>query len=135
MFNKPKKLPVKEYKDGQTQRLKKRIARLEKEKNELKSQIRAYESAFRDVTKFLRDSTKDISLEDLISAAQRDKSLEEVKQDTIEVCRKCLSEDVKITKVPFGRIVICNDCNHREVIKNVNESVQQDSENENTEDN
>lgn len=114
-----KKEPRKEYKDGELNRLKKRIKKLEKENERLKSELNSYDQAFKKTTKFLKDHTDDISLEDLIQAAKNDKSLKEV-QNVKNLCPICLS-DVKINNVPkVGNIITCTKCSYRTVEKELN---------------
>ena len=132
MNNYKKKIPVKEAKDGLIQKKNRRIKRLEKELAEAKSKLRAYESAFYDVEKFLRESTDEISVEDLIEAAKQDKSLKEVKNDNKKTCKNCLSTNIKTSNLPFGKLYLCEDCGETEVIKNVKDSIQQTSKNENS---
>lgn len=114
-----KKEPKKEYKDGEVSRLKKRIKKLEKENYRLKSELNAYEQAFKKTTKFLKDHTDEISLEDLIEAAKQDKSLKEVEEKVKDSnkCPKCGSEVKKLPTSIIGTIITCTSCNYRSVKK------------------
>jgi DNA repair exonuclease SbcCD ATPase subunit len=108
-----KKQPKKEYKDGELNRLKKRIKKLEKENDRLKSELNSYEQAFKKTTKFLRDNTEEISLENLIKAAKSEKSLKEVKEEsTSNKCPVC-SADIKIMETLVGKIITCTKCSYR----------------------
>lgn len=112
----------KEYKDGELNKLKKRIKRLISENKRLKSELNAYDQAFKKTTKFLKDNTKEISIEKLIEAAKSNKSLKEVRTEVEEEdkCPRCTS-DTK--KVPFrdGHVVVCinEHCKFRHVKKTV----------------
>jgi len=109
----------KEYKDGELNKLKKRIKRLESDKRRLLSELNTYEQAFKNTTKFLKDHTSDFSIEDLIEAAKNDKTLKETeekkKKDT--QCPVCLSE-IKEMSYPAGSIILCtnNLCDYRETV-------------------
>jgi len=112
-----KKEPKKGYKDSELNKLKKRIYKLEKENHRLKSDLNAYEQAFRKTSRFLRDSLDEISLEDLIEAAKSDKSLKEVKEieeEKVEVrCPICFSDTKVIPMKDDKEVVICNSCSYR----------------------
>jgi predicted nuclease with TOPRIM domain len=111
---KPLKIPNNEAKDGSLQKANKRIKRLEKENARLRSDLNAYDQAFRKTTKFLKDHTDQISINDLIEGAKQDKSLKEVKP----VCPKCLGEISSMT-IPAGEVTFCIniECDYREVKK------------------
>lgn len=113
-----KKEPRKEYKDSELNKLKRRVKRLEAENNRLKSELNSFEQAFKKTTKFLRDHTDDISLEDLIEASKKDKSLGKVEKERAEkVCPKCFSA-VKVVDTPkVGKVVVCTNCDYRGVEK------------------
>ena len=108
----------KEYKDGELNKFKRRIKRLESENKRLKSELNAYEQAFKKTTKFLKDHTDDISLEELIKAAKEDKSLRDVEEENAakKACPKCLSE-LKIIKYPIGTLISCTKCDYRSMEK------------------
>ena len=105
---KPNKSPKREEKDGQITKLKNRIRNLEKENNKLKSDLKSYDKAFIKTTKFLKDNTKDISLEQLIKGANEDKTLKEVQKENC--CEKCMGVDLYITKIPNGTFTLCRTC-------------------------
>jgi predicted nuclease with TOPRIM domain len=110
------KKPYKEAKDGEVKKLRARVKKLEKENNRLKSELRAFEQAFHKTTRFLRDNTDDINLEDLVDAAKDGKSLKEVK-NVKDVCPMCFSENYSNIKARFGKLRTCGNCGHREIIK------------------
>lgn len=113
-----KKIPLKEPKDAQVKKLKNKIRRLEKEISKLKSELRTYEQAFEKTERFLQDHTDEITLEDLIKAANKKQTLKEVKAEKTvkEVCKKCLSPDLKEIPTRFGKVRLCSGCGQREVI-------------------
>jgi predicted nuclease with TOPRIM domain len=113
-----KKEPKKEYKDGELNKLKRRVKRLEKENNRLKSELNSYEQAFKKTTKFLEDHTDDISLEDLVQASKQDKSLRKVEKEHVEsLCPKCFSKLKELPKSRIGKIIVCTQCEYRKVEK------------------
>lgn len=113
-----KKEPKKEYKDGELNKLKRRIKRLEKENTRLKSELNSYEQAFKKTTRFLKDHTDDISLEDLVQAAKQDKSLRKVEKEHVEsLCPKCFSKLKELPKSRIGKIIVCTQCEYRKVEK------------------
>ena len=109
---------MKEAKDSQTQRLRNRVRRLEKENRKLKSEVNSLEQAFKNTTKFLRDHTEHISIHDLIEAAKNGSSLGNVQegQEVKEVCPKCFSDKLVVVPAPFGKVKSCGDCKHRETV-------------------
>ena len=113
-----KKIPLKEPKDGATKKFKNQIRRLEKEVRWLKSELRTYELAFEKTEKFLEGQTGNISLEDLIEAANKRETVKEVKAkiEVRETCNICLSSDVKKLPTRFGYLKICHKCGEKEVI-------------------
>lgn len=114
MYNKS---PKKDYKDGELNKLRKRVKRLEKENERLKSELNSYEQAFKKTTRFLRDNTDEIRLEDLIQAAKNDKSLKEVKEKEVrDMCPICFSE-LKKTVTTVGVISTCTRCTFRKLEK------------------
>lgn len=123
---KPKKVPVKEEKSGETRRLKDRIRRLEEEKSELEkkvkkllSEIRSLES-YKEVTKEYIDNNLDgVPVEEVIKRVNKKKRLRKKEKKVVEVCPKCFSENYAVVPTPFGKVKACGNCKHRETIKNV----------------
>jgi len=101
---------VKEAKSGEIQKLKNRIKRLEKDKRILISKLNTAEAALAGNNSFLKGSTEDFSVEDLIDAAKENKTLKEIKDD--KICPKCGAEDLKVMKTLFGVLESCM-CGHR----------------------
>lgn len=108
----------KEYKDGELNKLKRRVKRLESENKRLKSELNAYDQAFKKTTKFLKDNTDEISLEELVKAAKENKSLKEITPDETKQCPKCGS-DIKKLQYPVGTVIVCenNNCDYRSMEK------------------
>jgi len=103
---------VKEPKNGEIAKLKKRIRLLEKQKKELISKLNTAEKVLERNLKFLKGSTEDVSVEDLIEAAKEDKTLKEVKED--KSCPNCKStEEYKVMEIRGGKIGICSNCSFR----------------------
>lgn len=125
---KPKKVPVKEAKDGEVQKLKRRIKRLETENRKLKSELNAYDQAFRKTKDFLIDSQDEFSVEETIQAAKSAKSLRVMQKRVKITCRKCLSVDVTESTFNLGKMVICKntECGYVEIRKGNEET--EDSE-------
>lgn len=115
---KPNKSPKHEEKDGQMDKLKTRVRRLEKENARLKSELNAYEQAFKNTKNFLRDHTDEISLESLIEGAKGNKSLKDIQSSTThDECKSCKGI-LSISTLPFGTLHLCTHCGYREVKKN-----------------
>jgi len=102
---------VKEPKNAEVAKLKKRIRLLEKQKKDLVSQLKSAEKALERNMKFLKGSVEDISVEELIEAAKEDKTLKEVKVE--KECPNCGSKNLKVMNILGGKIEICPDCSHR----------------------
>lgn len=116
---KPKKIPNKEAKDNEVQRLKRRVKRLEKENERLKSEIKTLES-FRDLTSdYIEGKLDGVSVENVIRGVEKKQKLNSIKKpdDIKEVCAKCLRGEIK--KIPYrgGVVVVCGNCEHREIKK------------------
>lgn len=116
-----KKIPVKEAKDSEVQKLKNRIKRLEKENARLKSEIKTLEG-FRDLTSdYIGGKLDNVPVEKVIRGIEKKQKLSKIQPDVIkEVCQKCLKGELK--KVPFrnGVVIICGECQHRETKKDIN---------------
>jgi molecular chaperone GrpE (heat shock protein) len=112
-----KRIPNKEAKDGATEKLKTQIRNLQKEVKRLKSELKAYDQAFKKTKDFLHENTKEISLDDLIIGAKEDKSLKKIKDDYSTNCTKCANGIVTKKILPFGEMYLCNVCGDRRVVK------------------
>ena len=95
----------KEPKDGEVARLKKAIRRLESDKRQLLSELATIEAAFQKNVEFLKNSTKDLSVRDLMKAANKNITLKELKETNAEAessmearwrCHKCDSGVLKL---------------------------------------
>lgn len=82
---------MKEAKNGEVSKLKKRIRNLEKKNRDLISQLNTTERALEKNLKFLKGSTDDVTLEDLLEAAKFEDSLVEVKE--LYHCPECKSSE------------------------------------------
>ena len=108
----------KEAKDGQTEKYKQRIKRLEKEVRELKSKNKTLEAAFEKTVKVLKGSVEDITVQELIDGANNGQSIKEVKEESKhegENCPEC-SEELKIMPIRGGEIAVCGNCTYRRKI-------------------
>lgn len=107
-------MPVKKAKDGEVNKLKKRIKKLEGENARLKSEVNSLEEAFKNTKKFIDDETQGVSVEKMIDAAKKGTRLKDVKPK----CPEC-GADVKITPGPrgMGRVIVCGNCKYRTVEK------------------
>lgn len=110
------KKPRKDPKDAEITKLKNRIRRLEKERNNLKTEVKTYEAAFRATEKYLKDFTEEFSVEELIDAAKEKKTLRKAKKAK-HACPSCFSTNVTVKKLSFGDMVSCKDCNDVKVVK------------------
>lgn len=95
----------KEAKNGDIERLRKIIRRLESDKRKLLSEIKTLEKAFENNIRFLRGKTKDLSVEELIDASNKEMSLKDIedsKKQTIESltdkwrCHQCETGVLKL---------------------------------------
>lgn len=100
---------VKEEKSGEISKLKKRIRKLEKDKRELVSKLNTLEDVLERNMKFLKGSTEDVSVEDLIEAAKNSKTLKEVKDG--KNCPECGGK-MAVIETRFGGIETCS-CGYR----------------------
>jgi predicted nuclease with TOPRIM domain len=115
MLMRQRKTPVKEAKDGQVDKLKTQIRNLQKETRRLKSELKAYEQAFRKTKDFLKENTDEIDLMDLIAGAKENKPLKEIQDEYTQVCDKCQQGIRTITLLPFGKLYLCNNCGDRHI--------------------
>lgn len=114
---KPKRMPVKEAKSGEAQKLKRRIKRLEEENKRLKGTIKTLE-AYKNVTDNYIDGKLDgIPVEDVIKAVSKEKKLKDIKKKEVD-CPKC-GNILHYIKGPMGKIEVCKNefCDHRKVVK------------------
>jgi plasmid rolling circle replication initiator protein Rep len=127
----------KEEKDGETQKLRDTIRRLQSDNRKLKQEIATYEAAFQKNIQFLKGKTKDLSVEDLIEGAKKEQTLKQI-EDTkeltfkeMEAKWKCNSCDVGVLKLiivtrPDGRFYMrkCGNCPKRTDLKPYHDKVE-----------
>jgi len=89
--------------------------RLKSDNERLKQELSTLQDAFEKTSKYLKDNTDDFSIEALIKGAKRGSTLQEIK-DT-NTCLVCKSQKLKSLNVPFGKILLCTDCNHSKVVR------------------
>lgn len=123
----------KEDKSANEKRLKGQIKRLEHENKRLKSELRTLEVALGRNVMFLKNKTKQYTVEELIQGAQDEMNLEQIgesKDKTFDAnierwkCRKCSDGLLKLIIVPSNRYFRkCNSCTHRTEIQELNDEV------------
>ena len=124
----------KEPKDGEISKLKRRIARLEKENSVLKSQLRTYDKVFEKNIKFLKAKTDEFSLDELIQGAQDQQNLAEIREEKRYkfeemkkkwLCYKCNEGVLKLMIVPGNKYFRkCTICDNRTEAKEYNDDVE-----------
>lgn len=103
-----------ESKDGEKEKLKKRIRKLEKENSKLKSELKTFNKAFATTTKYIKDNTDNFSVESVINSVKKNKTMREMKDESrCEIC----DGDVKETIIPNGILKVCKTCGRRNVEK------------------
>jgi hypothetical protein len=106
---KPNKSPKREEKDGEVQKLKRRIKRLEKDKSALVSKLNTLESVLNSNMDFLKGSTGDHSLEELLEAAKHKKPLKEIEEKVDVMCPRCEKYEVTVSKMNIGDLILCKN--------------------------
>ena len=95
----------KEEKDGEVKRLKNVIRRLESDKKKLLSEVRTLEEAFGKNIQFLKSKTDGLSVTELIKAAKKEQTLEEIENEKqqkfsdLEKKWKCFKCDIGLMKL------------------------------------
>lgn len=127
-----------EPKDGEKAKLKRHIHHLEKEIKRLKSELRTYEKALATNVVFLKEKTKNLTLEELIQGAQEELNLQQIKEVKIDkfeemkqkwACFECNVGIMKFISFPKGPEIYyfrkCSNprCNHRTEGKLLTEEV------------
>ena len=128
----------KEEKDGNTAKLKRHIHHLEKENKKLKSELRTYERVFAKNITFLKEKTRGLSLEDLISGANAELNAQQITEQKVQnfedmqkkwKCFQCEEGLLKMIIIPRGDgnsyFRQCNNlkCKHRTELKEYTEEV------------
>lgn len=117
MNTRHKKYP-KEEKDGEVSKLKRRIKRLEKENERLKSEIKTLE-AYKELTNGYIDGKLDgIPVERVIKSVEKEQKLKKVITDNKPKCPVCGAEGMKIIKTPHNETHLCQLCNYLKVNRN-----------------
>lgn len=95
--------------------LRKALKDRDNEIRRLKSELKTLNEAFKKSANYMSTKSKKLSVEDLINAANKEQSLEETMK-SVGTCVNCGSHDIFRGKVPSGTLVLCRNCNHREVL-------------------
>lgn len=112
---------MREAKDGELQKLRKRVKRLEKDKIKLLSEVKTLEAYFKKTQMHVEGLTGSEPVEKLIKAAQSGKRLKNIKEEPTKItCKKCTKGEVNVRTIPLGIMHMCQnkECNHVEVEKN-----------------
>jgi predicted nuclease with TOPRIM domain len=89
--------------------------RLKSDNERLKQELATLRSVFDKTSKYLKDNTDNFSVESLIRGAKNEATLEQIK--ITNSCYVCKSTKLKELNVPFGKIMLCTDCNHSKVVR------------------
>ena len=101
----------KESKSGEVTKLKKHIRHLENEITKLKSQLRTYDKVFSKQVTFIKEKSRGLSLEDLITGANDKLNLEQIKEEKVTKyedlkkkweCHTCKIGVMKLIIIPHG---------------------------------
>lgn len=125
----------KEPKTAEVKTLRKKIASLEHEIRRLKSELKTYDAAFSKSVVFLKDSTEEFSVEELIEGAKRGQKVEDIREEKelkmSELVKKwgCHKEDcdgvLKLLFFPGNRYrrkcSICNNGTEVQSYENIDE--------------
>lgn len=96
----------KEAKDGQIDKLRRRIHRLEKENERLKSEVKTLESYRRTTNRYIDNKLDGVPVEDVISGIRNNKKVDELSHE--QTCPKCANE-LKIIRSPGRLTKICSN--------------------------
>ena len=114
---KNKRIYVKEAKDGQINKLRRRIHKLEKENDRLKSEISTLEQFRRITSTYIDNKLDGVSVENVIKGVDKKLKMSKIVEDN--GCVKCGSE---VKTIPYlgGIIRLCSNihCSYKETIKN-----------------
>lgn len=89
--------------------------RLKSDNERLKQELATLQAAFEKTSKYLKDNTDGFSIEALIKGVKKGSTLEQIKVNNS--CEVCKSQKLKELSVPFGKIMLCIDCNHSKVVR------------------
>jgi predicted nucleic acid-binding Zn-ribbon protein len=126
-----------EEKSGEVKKLKAHIRKLEHEISRLKSELKTYDRAFQKNLVFLKEKTKELTLEDLLKGAEQELSLKQIKNDKTDrfaelerkwKCFQCQEGILRLIIVPGGEtnryFRKCSMCEHRTDVKEYTEEVE-----------
>lgn len=118
---------VKKSKDGENQKLRRRVHRLEQENkelikknNKLVSEITTLEAAFEESKKLIIELDGETTLDQALQRAERMvqyKKQEKKRKAAKVVCPKCDSHEIKQIPSRAGTIIVCGECEYRGVKK------------------
>ena len=138
MANGNRRKKSKEAKDGEVQRLRNIIRRLESDKRKLLSELKTYEAVFQANMKYISKKIDEdnLSVEDVIKAANKKQTLREAseeKQQTMDdmvkkwSCYKCKEGVMKLiifqNRIGKQYIRCCNKCDNRTTPKEYTDQV------------
>lgn len=123
-----KKVPVKEkYKDGELNKLRNRVKRLElenkeliKKNNKLLSEVSTLETAFEESKKLIKQLDGETTLEEAIKRAtklNKYKKEQKKKKAAKELCPECGDHNIRLIPSRAGTIIVCAKCQYRGVKK------------------
>ena len=112
-----KKIPNHEAKDGEIQKLKKRIKRLEKENTRLKSEVRTLEGFVKETKDYVDNKLDGVPVDSVIKGVNKKLKLKDIESNQIrEACPMCITLELKSIPYRAGRILICGNCDYRKLI-------------------
>lgn len=127
----------KEPRDGEIKKLKAHIRHQDKEIARLKSELRTTEKAFQRNIVFLKEKTNELSMEELISGAEQELSLKQIKNDKTDrfselerkwKCFDCHEGILRLVIIPGGEnnryFRKCSMCTKRTEVKTYTEEVE-----------
>lgn len=136
MGKKSKDYPSEE-KSSEVKKLKAHIRHQDKEITRLKSELRTYEKAFKKNIVFLKEKTKELSVEELVKGAEEELNLKEIKENKKNLfeelqrkwkCFQCNEGVLRLIIVPGGEsnryFRRCSICEYRTPVKVYTESVE-----------
>lgn len=98
---------------GEVRKLKDAVRRLESDKRKLLAELDTLKAAFQRTTSFISSKFDKIPVEEVLSLIKEKKKLKQLTSEP--ECVKCHSTDLNVLTVPNKEVIICRNCNHREV--------------------
>lgn len=100
-------------------KLRAKVRKLESDKKKLLSEIRQHEATFRNTKEFLKNSTKELSLEEILDKVNKKDSSHEVierKSNLKNICPDCL---IPMNSLIFKKFNLYScKCGHRNKVEN-----------------